>query len=1113
MGNQSRCRDVRRMLLATTGLMIGLGCDPAFAQKTPPLQDANEPKDSQEADAIVVTGYRASLESALNIKRQSDVMIDAINAEDIADFPDANLAESLQRIPGISIDRDNGEGRTITVRGLGGDFTRVRINNLEALSTAGTNDTNSTGLNTTRTFDFNVFASELFNSLKVRKTASAETDEGSLGATVDLQTGRPFDYRKDRYALSIEDAYYENGGSHNPRIAGLVSRRFADGRMGFLASVAYSEKETETDQYRRQIVTGEYVYRSATWATLENPRRAGFSAPAGTTFTNRVSNPTAANPNGTVSATPAITNPAYIAAVTGSDPAAYALLHPVLDGSQVIFPALAGPEQQDLKQKRLGITASYQWDISPRTRLTIDGLYSNQKSTSTLNQLLPFGLNRNGTNATYATANAATALNSKRGLYPGTCNFAAGGEFSSAIDCGQATYGTTLVPGTNFSFNPNNLDVYDYYNSAGSPGYIASADGLAIRDKQIGRPSTDVLAANVTGGVADYLKLGNVDWSARADQGSYNTKFRQVSINLTHEFTDRFSGDFTYGSSNSKLDSFGKMAEWGLFDQQAAFTYDERGGGDMPLFDAGFNAADPNQWTILKGASFLRYHRKFVENSFSSWKSDFSWIINDNLTFKFGGTKRDYGFSTTQFERQNVQINPTEKEAGVTIENLGNVINFGQGLVVPAGTTTSWFGPDIDKFDALFDFTCECINKWGDWRLTKFRQQGRETFAVREQTGGAYGQVSFNYDFFDDWNAFGNLGVRYATTDILSSGSTTGGRIVEGDNSYSDFLPSFNIAIRPVENLYFRFGAAKTMSRPNLQQLAPTITQLGIPGGGVSSGATLTIGNPKLSPFRANNFDASVEWYFAPGGLISVALFKKKIGSYPQTVRFSGPLSTFLDEAALQSLIEQFGTASDQAAYIRGDFDATARQFRDAPGGELKGVEINFQQAFTFLPGLLKNTGIQLNATHIDSELTYILDPGSDTTPATTGKAPWLGASPNAINLTLYYEDKRVNTRVSLAQRDGYYTTYPLVAGPCAPGVVAGVACDTPLINDFGGSKSTLNVDFAFSYKLTDWASFSVEGLNLTNQATSRYYYADNPVAALYGAPGRQFTIGLRFKN
>ena len=79
------------------------------------------------------------------------------------------------------------------MRGLGGDFTRVRLNQLEALATTGGTDS-SGGANRSRAFDFNIFASELFNRLTVRKSASAEVDEGSLGATVDLQTARPFDY-------------------------------------------------------------------------------------------------------------------------------------------------------------------------------------------------------------------------------------------------------------------------------------------------------------------------------------------------------------------------------------------------------------------------------------------------------------------------------------------------------------------------------------------------------------------------------------------------------------------------------------------------------------------------------------------------------------------------------------------------------------------------------------------------------------------------------------------------------------------------------------------------------------------------------------------------------
>ena len=192
-------------------------------------------------------------------------MKDAINAEDIANFPDANLAESLQRLPGVALDRDNGEGRGITVRGLGSDFTRVRLNGLETLSTAAASDS-GTSPNRGRGFDFNVFASDLFSSLEVTKTASASADEGALGATVDLVTGKPLDYKGTKLALSTEDAYYENGGTHNPRIAGLVATQFFDDTIGVSLSGAYSERTSEVDRYKRQAGQSDYEYRGATFA-------------------------------------------------------------------------------------------------------------------------------------------------------------------------------------------------------------------------------------------------------------------------------------------------------------------------------------------------------------------------------------------------------------------------------------------------------------------------------------------------------------------------------------------------------------------------------------------------------------------------------------------------------------------------------------------------------------------------------------------------------------------------------------------------------------------------------------------------------------------------------
>src|SRR5690606_452692 len=107
-----------------------------------------------EVGEVVVTGFRASLQSATNIKRNETGVVDAIVAEDIAAFPDMNLAESLQRIPGVAITRVGGEGRQISVRGLGPDYTRVRINGMEALATSGgTSSGGAVGNNRGRGFD------------------------------------------------------------------------------------------------------------------------------------------------------------------------------------------------------------------------------------------------------------------------------------------------------------------------------------------------------------------------------------------------------------------------------------------------------------------------------------------------------------------------------------------------------------------------------------------------------------------------------------------------------------------------------------------------------------------------------------------------------------------------------------------------------------------------------------------------------------------------------------------------------------------------------------------------------------------------------------------------
>jgi TonB-dependent receptor len=204
---------------------------PAQAQDADSLDDA----EVEEIEEVIVRGFRGSLNASLTRKREATRQVDAITAEDIADFPDLNLAEALQRIPGVAISRQQGEGRQITVRGLGGRFTQTRINGMETrAAVAG---------NRSRAFDFNMFASELFNSIVVHKTAAAELEDGSLGAVIDLNSARAFNYDEGHtFLLGGEFQYNDASEDTDPRITALYA--YHGDTFGATASVAYSESTT-----------------------------------------------------------------------------------------------------------------------------------------------------------------------------------------------------------------------------------------------------------------------------------------------------------------------------------------------------------------------------------------------------------------------------------------------------------------------------------------------------------------------------------------------------------------------------------------------------------------------------------------------------------------------------------------------------------------------------------------------------------------------------------------------------------------------------------------------------------------------------------------------------
>ena len=324
-------------------LAIALLLPATVAAQTAPATPASTTPELASEDAgqdIVVTGFRQSLQAALNVKKNSVAAVDSIVAEDIAKFPDQNLAESLQRIPGISIQRDGGEGRAITVRGLGAQFTRVRVNGMETVATS----TDGASANRDRAFDFNVFASELFSSLVVHKTAEASLDEGSLGAVVDLNTGNPLAAKAGfSGALSVQGSYNDLAKTLGPRVAGLLSWRNDAGTFGASVSAAYSKLNT--------LELGNNTTR---WA------QGRFDSVNGT--------PCFYSSN--TSATPVANAGGFYRPNAACDQAALAF-HPRIPRYGVIT----------RERERLGITASVQFAPTDSTKISIDGLYSRFKET------------------------------------------------------------------------------------------------------------------------------------------------------------------------------------------------------------------------------------------------------------------------------------------------------------------------------------------------------------------------------------------------------------------------------------------------------------------------------------------------------------------------------------------------------------------------------------------------------------------------------------------------------------------------------------------------------------------------------------------------------------
>ncbi|SBV37433.1 TonB-dependent receptor [uncultured Stenotrophomonas sp.] len=620
-------------------------------------------------------------------------------------------------------------------------------------------------------------------------------------------------------------------------------------------------------------------------------------------------------------------------------------------------------------------------------------------------------------------------------------------------------------PSDRTSFNLDAL--YSKIDAKRDEKYI-EANGLSKSDA-LGKREILVNDGEVRNGALVYAQMDNVDIRAENRHDEWSTDFYQLSLDGEHKLTDSFTITGKIGTSKSKHEN--PVQATIMMDKLnvQGYSYDYRNSLTQPVFNYGIDPTDPTGWTL----STIRMRQNYVTNEFDNGQLEFNWVAGPSFTLAGGVQAKDYSFESMERRRGSETSVPNFSSGDRIVPADMTELASLNGL---SGSPGKWVVPDFDAIASLFDI----FSNEGTFALADYAASMRSV-EEQDRSGWLMGQFSTEIGSIP---LYGNVGVRYVKTKQTSSGiATASGTPVATTVSreYSDTLPSLNLVAELTPDFLVRFAAAKVMSRPGLGSLTPGVT-VNVSG----SARTVSGGNPFLDPVRAKSYDLGFEWYFDAGAMLGATLFYKDIDSFIQNTRES---RVYADSGLPANLLEGT-TASPTDEFV---FTVPI----NTPGGKLQGVEFNYVQPFTFLPGKWSNLGAQLNYTYVDSDIQYLLSSG-----AAAQKAAMTGQSKNSWNATLFYEGDRFSGRVSATNRNDYLIQ--------VPGTEAGFNSEA---NGVHGQSGSTIVDASLHYRINDRLEVSLEGANLTNEAQESW--VANPSVSLpleYSQTGRTYTVGLRYR-
>ncbi|SFJ21590.1 TonB-dependent receptor [Caulobacter sp. UNC279MFTsu5.1] len=920
---------------------------------------ADEPSQVEE---IVVTGIRGSQMRSVDVKRRETALVDAISSEDIGKLPDTTIADSLQRIPGIQIKRDAGEGATINIRGLAQVITLLNGEQYLSAGNMGSAQPNLLDV-----------PAQLMNSVVVYKSTDPRNALSGISGTVDLRTRRPFQMEEGlHFAGGLEGQRGERTKDDDYLINGLVSWR--NDRVGLMIAAAKSEANLGNNSSGVVGLSGNNDWGGSAANNFISPH--GFESFHREQERKRLG-----------------VNVAFEADL----------------GEGFTLVAEGFYAKLDEYNRAAGINISNRWDGGAFGVWTTPTVFENAGVSSPPppagNGRPWLAVDEYDINAWWVNSfsvNRTTKSETKN--YNLELKYDNGGAFTSEVRAVRASGNRLSMNGqaqgdlSNWQYADGRFNLFrnaadrtrgpfypaaicaQYPASQRSNAVVGSAGGCYLNPNPQGYGANPQLHYNIGGNKAIW---SGFDRPLVGGLGAGKT-LKDYMANKDSYAIGAFSSE-----GNNEVDS-----DMNVFSAAGHYQFDDKFLGFITKIDAGVRQSDR---TVNVEAFHL----------FSPFYGGTPGAVQAN------GTPVPAAGCFAQWKAIDVVMDQNQCQAGEFVPNPAGGAPVFQGYTVNRPTKIDAYN-NVIWMDDLGSITQGIPGFWvvdpHDFDDVKSFQEKVFGAAVRYQIPGvtydvtlkeqsAYGSANFEIGKLS-----GDVGLRVIQTHLLVKQNLTGDTQNYGDTNldvgdtvtsrkYTDWLPSLNATYDFDEHLKLRFAYSKTMQPLDLQNygggLSIATADCGTKPGRCVTGASSS-GNPQLDPWRSTNFDAAVEYYFGRASMVNLSVFKLKIDSF-----VTGGTTR--------------GTFKDQDGTPR---EVNVTQPIQGDGGSVKGLEAGTKLAFSdLLPdgGFFSNFGVDANATYSPSSESRLGYDGK--------KLPFTDNSKYQYNLVGWYQDDKWQARVAYNYR------------------------------------------------------------------------------------------------